>query len=305
MNKRSKKKLKNLFIPNAENNYRPSFFETGAMIAVSFAIVLIFTFSVNIPNILRTVGNNSQLSAILPAVLAELTNEERVKASLSALKENELLNKAATLKASDMATKGYFAHVSPEGKKPWNWVQDVGYKYQYAGENLAVNFKDSEDVTLAWMNSPTHKANIVKAEYTEIGTGVATGTYNGVESIFVAQVFAKPYIPGNYANALEAVAPLKEVVKDFFEYLLYNNHDLTNKILIGFLIFVGVALILKVIIYIKIQHKGLIMNGLGVCGLIVVLMLVNNYMNDRKPDNMQYSSYEYSIDQYDENFFKN
>ena len=305
MNKRSKKKLKNLFIPNRDNNFRPKFFETGHMLGFGIIVVLVFIFSVNIPNILKGVANNSQLSAVLPGVLIELTNEERTKDSLNALKENDLLDKAATMKATDMATKGYFAHVSPEGKKPWNWLQAVDYKYQYAGENLAVNFKDSADVTVAWMNSPTHKANIVKAEYTEIGTGVATGTYNGVKSIFVAQVFAKPYIPGNTANVLDAVAPIKDPIRDFFNYLLYNNHDLTNKILIGFLIFVALALILKVIIYIKIQHKGLIMNGLGVCGFIVVLMLVNNYMNDKKPTNLEYSSYEYSINQYGENVIKN
>jgi len=297
MNKRSKKKLKNLFIPNRDNNYRPKFFETGTMIGFSLLVVVAFIFSINIPNILKSVAGNSQLSAVLPSVLTELTNEERTNASLNALKENDLLDKAATMKATDMATKGYFAHVSPEGKKPWNWLQAVEYKYQYAGENLAVNFKDSEDVTVAWMNSPTHKANIIKAEYTEIGTGVATGTFNGVKTVYVAQVFAKPYIPGNSANVLDAVAPVKEPIKDFFKYLLYDNHDLTNKILIGFLIFVGVALILKIIIYIKIQHKGLILNGLGVCGFIVVLMLVNNFMQDRKPGGVQFSSYEYSVDQ--------
>jgi uncharacterized protein YkwD len=297
MNKRSKKKLKNLFIPNRDNNFRPKFFETGPMIGFGFLVVLFFIFSVNIPNILKSVAGNSQLSAVLPSVLTELTNEERTKDSLNTLKENDLLDKAATMKATDMATKGYFAHVSPEGKKPWNWLQAVDYKYQYAGENLAVNFKDSADVTVAWMNSPTHKANIVKAQYTEIGTGVATGTYNGVKSIFVAQVFASPYAVGNSANVLDAVAPIKDPIRDFFNYLLYNNHDLTNKILIGFLIFVGLALILKIIIYIRIQHKSLIMNGLGVCGLIVVLMLVNNFIQDRKPEGVQFSSYEYSVDQ--------
>jgi uncharacterized protein YkwD len=297
MNKRSKKQLKNLFIPNRDNNFRPKFFETGTMIGFGILILVAFIFSVNIPNILKSVAGNSQLSAVLPSVLTELTNEERTKDSLSALKENDLLDKAAAMKATDMATKGYFAHVSPEGKKPWNWLQDVDYKYQYAGENLAVNFKDSEEVTVAWMNSPTHKANIVKAQYTEIGTGVATGTFNGVKTVYVAQVFAKPYIIGNSANVLDTVAPVKEPIKDFFKYLLYNNHDLTNKILIGFLIFVGAALILKIIIYIKIQHKGLILNGLGVCGFIVVLMLVNNFMQEGNPDGVQFSSYEYSIDQ--------
>ena len=127
MNKRSKKKLKNLFIPNRDNNYRPKFFETGTMIGFSLLVVVAFIFSINIPNILKSVAGNSQLSAVLPSVLTELTNEERTNASLNALKENDLLDKAATMKATDMATKGYFAHVSPEGKKPWNWLQAVEY----------------------------------------------------------------------------------------------------------------------------------------------------------------------------------
>lgn len=295
MNKRFKNKLKNLFIPCKGNNYRPKFFEIEAMIVFSLLVVMIFILSINLPNILKSVASNSQLSAVLPSVLTELTNEERAGAQLGNLKENELLNKAATMKAADMATKGYFAHVSPDGKNPWNWLQAVEYKYQYAGENLAVNFKDSEDVTVAWMNSPTHKANIVKAEYTEIGTGIATGTFNGIESVYVAQVFAKPYVIGNSANVLDAIAPIKDPIKDFLKYLFYNNHDLTNKILIGFLIFVGVALILKIIICIKIQHKGLILNGIGICAFIVVLMLVNNFIHERKPDGVQYSSYEYSV----------
>ena len=61
------------------------------------------------------------------------------------------------MKAQDMATLGYFAHVSPDGKTPWYWIEKVGYDYQYAGENLAINFSDSKDVTNAWMASPLHK----------------------------------------------------------------------------------------------------------------------------------------------------
>jgi hypothetical protein len=90
--------------------------------------------------------------------------------------------------------------VSPEGKQPWYWFGLVGYQYEYAGENLAVDFTDSKDVTLAWMNSPTHKANIMKNAYTEMGTGIATGTFNGNPTIFVAQVFGKPAIT-KIANA--------------------------------------------------------------------------------------------------------
>jgi uncharacterized protein YkwD len=91
-----------------------------------------------------------------------------------------------------MAAKSYFAHVSPEGVKPWHWLDVAGYRYDYAGENLALNFTDSQDVADAWMRSPTHRSNLLKSAYTEIGTGVATGTYQGSEAVFIVQLYARP-----------------------------------------------------------------------------------------------------------------
>jgi len=135
-----------------------------------------------------------QFATVLIGALTSGTNTERQLNNLSVLKENILLDQSAQLKAEDMALKGYFAHNSPDGKAPWYWVEKVGYKYEYAGENLAVNFSESEDVITAWMNSPTHRANIVKGKYTEVGTGIATGTYKGKESTFVVQHYANPRV---------------------------------------------------------------------------------------------------------------
>ena len=89
-----------------------------------------------------------------------------------------------------MAEKGYFAHTSPEGVAPWHWLKQVGYEYSYAGENLAIRFSDSDKLVQAWLSSPTHRANILKENFTHIGVGVATGTYQGKETLFVAQFFA-------------------------------------------------------------------------------------------------------------------
>jgi hypothetical protein len=57
---------------------------------------------------------------------------------------------------------------------------------------LAVNFVDSEDVTDAWMKSPSHRANIVNYNFTEIGVAMAKGQYKGSEAIFVVQMFGRP-----------------------------------------------------------------------------------------------------------------
>jgi uncharacterized protein YkwD len=159
-----------------------------AVIAIiGFVFLAVFVFVV--PSFSRVRDN--MLGTVLPAVLDYLTNAERQQNNVSALTPNPLLSQAAQLKAQDMAEKQYFAHTSPEGIKPWHWLDAVGYTYDYAGDNLAINFTDSKDVTDAWMRSPMHRSNILKSAYTEIGTGVATGTYQGREAVFIVQMYAR------------------------------------------------------------------------------------------------------------------
>jgi len=132
------------------------------------------------------------LAAVLPSVLVMITNEERSDKNIQPLVENELLVKAAELKANDMALKGYFAHTSPDGVTPWTWLNIAGYKYEKAGENLAVNFIDSVDVVESWMNSPSHRDNILSNKYTEVGIATSVGQYKGREGVFVVQYFGTP-----------------------------------------------------------------------------------------------------------------
>lgn len=183
--------FKKHFIPHKGNGHQPYFLRTRTIRAVVACVLLLELGSFVIPSLLIS---TPLIGSVLPSVLTDLTNQQREVEHLSTLVVNPLLNRVAALKAKDMADKGYFAHTSPEGKAPWYWFTLVGYSYESAGENLAVDFTDSTDVTLAWMNSPTHKANILKNAYTEIGTGIATGTYQGKKTIFVAQVFGKPVL---------------------------------------------------------------------------------------------------------------
>ncbi len=65
---------------------------------------------------------------------------------------NPVLERAAQAKADDMAAKSYFSHNSPDGVTPWFWLNQAGYVFTYAGENLAANFSDSIDVEkLGWI----------------------------------------------------------------------------------------------------------------------------------------------------------
>ena len=158
-------------------------------IAIVSLVLLIVLIGV-VPAFRTTVLDS--LSAVYASVLVNLTNQNRVLANLSELKVSPVLEKAAQMKANDMATKSYFAHNSPEGLTPWYWFDQAGYRYVFAGENLAVNFEESSDVETAWMNSRGHFLNIMNPKFTEIGIATSTGLYKGRQAIFVVQLFGAP-----------------------------------------------------------------------------------------------------------------
>ena len=202
------RRLKHYLIPHKGNKFKPAIFakeSVAVIVLVLFVIEGVYVFGT--PLLLQKTGFTA---AVLPAALTDMTNSDRVASGDQALTTDPLLQKAAQAKADDMAAKGYFAHVSPEGKTPWYWLDSVGYKYTYAGENLAIDFTDSSDVETAWMNSPEHHANIVKPQYTQIGIATAQGMYNGQETTFVVEDFAT--LPQKAAApAPVAAAPEKSV----------------------------------------------------------------------------------------------
>jgi uncharacterized protein YkwD len=131
-------------------------------------------------------------AAVVRSVIVERTNENRALNGSGLLRTSPLLEAAAQGKAKDMATRGYFAHVSPDGRTPWYWFDLVGYRFTHAGENLAVRFSDSDAVVQAWMGSEGHRANILNTNFTEVGIGIAQGVYQGRETLFVVQLFGTP-----------------------------------------------------------------------------------------------------------------
>ena len=182
--------LKDHFIPSEANDHQPHFLRTkivAGLVALIFVVELFYLASsfVFLPT-------SDYFAAIFASVLVEQTNDERKVENLGSLTVNEKLIQAAQMKADDMATRGYFSHIAPDGKNPWYWFKQVEYNYAAAGENLAVNFTDSKDVTEAWMHSPSHRNNIMGENYTEIGIATAHGTYKGKDAIFVVQMFGRP-----------------------------------------------------------------------------------------------------------------
>lgn len=182
--------FKKFFIPNQDNDFKPHALERAALVGMMLLVLISFSIA-NLQSILW-ITSDWLVSTILPAVVTDATNEARAEEGRAPLSRNSLLDEAARLKAEDMAAKEYFAHWSPEGTSPWHWFNEAGYAYASAGENLAVHFTDSGEVVDAWLDSPTHRANIMNGKFTEIGIGTAEGQYEGYDTVFVVQMFGAP-----------------------------------------------------------------------------------------------------------------
>lgn len=198
------KTLRKYFIPNEENEYKPHILRKVAVSITAFLAVFIFGVGVFHQIVIH---KTDLLSAVIPRTLVDLANGSRSANNLKSLAVNPNLEYAAQLKANDMALKSYFAHVSPEGVEPWHWFREAGYRYVYAGENLAVNFSDSVDVNNAWLNSPTHRANIMNDRFTEIGIATARGFYKGRETVFVVQMFGRPAVASSQLASAQTPVP--------------------------------------------------------------------------------------------------
>ncbi len=184
-------------IPCKQNNFRPKCLETKSLFFYLIFLTLIYFSFTNI------IPSTSYFSTITKNLIFELTNKTRVEYNLNPLKYSLKLEEASKLKAEDMLKNNYFNHYSPTGISPWYWFDKVGYKYSYAGENLAMGFIDAETLHNAWLNSPLHKANILNKNYTEFGTAIVKGVINGKETTIVVELFAKPAIQKKLVNNLK------------------------------------------------------------------------------------------------------
>ena len=129
--------------------------------------------------------------------LLSFTNQQRTTNGLNALKINTTLNQAAQAKANDMVARNYWTHNTPDGVEPWAFFDNAGYAYFRAGENLAYGFMTSGDTVNAWMNSPSHRENLLNSSFQEVGFGFANSNdflNSGNETIVVAE-YGTPLIP--------------------------------------------------------------------------------------------------------------
>lgn len=152
-------------------------------------------------------------SAITVEDLVRLTNEQRTRSGLAPLQFSPALALAAAHKGENMFAEDYWAHVSPGGKDPWFWINQTGYEYIVAGENLAKDFVDPQSVVSAWMASPSHRTNILNSKYEELGMAVLEGNLNGYRTTLVVQMFATPRpVPRTLPKPVATVFPKEEEI---------------------------------------------------------------------------------------------
>ncbi len=242
-------KIAHLIIPRESNNQKAKLLHNSSLTVITFVFILyqlIISFVPRFaPKILGFAAN------ISPDEVVRLTNEKRTQAGLLPLSLNSTLSQAAQAKGADMLNKAYWAHVAPDGTQPWVFFTDFGYKYKYAGENLARDFSSASSAIEAWMDSASHRENLLSSKYKEIGIGVVEGNLAGVDTTVIVQFFgaeyadsvpAVPVAEAKAATAQEAVpTPMPPAGQ---AKILVSPFDVTRSVslgIVGLLLFVLVV----------------------------------------------------------------
>ncbi len=184
--------LAHLFTPKSSNNHRPKLIQPlGLVLLVS--LFLVGNSSLELIKLTSPPGIVLGFaSSITSAQVFELTNRERLRNGLPPLTLNKYLSQAAASKAKHMFSTNYWDHIAPDGTTPWMFIKDTGYRYTIAGENLARDFDTTIPMIQAWMDSPTHQANIIHQQYQDTGIAVINGQLDGINTTLVVQMFAAP-----------------------------------------------------------------------------------------------------------------
>lgn len=116
-------------------------------------------------------NDNSYVNQVL-----QLVNKERAARGLQPLTLDAKASAAAQVRAAECARS--FSHTRPDGRSCFTALKEGGVSYRRAGENIAYGQRTANSVMTDWMNSSSHRANILNSNYTSIGIGytVINGT---------------------------------------------------------------------------------------------------------------------------------
>ena len=193
MNIKKRKHFIHLFIPSKQNKFHPVALRPiglGLFLLLYLSIPLLY--NITTAQQFQVLGYATNIST---GALFDLTNQERANNGVGRLSLNSQLSSAARAKADHMIANNYWAHTSPSGVSPWSFITNAGYEYQTAGENLAKDFMSSSGVIAGWMNSSSHRANMLSSSYSDVGFAVVNGELLGSQTTLVVAFYAQPYVP--------------------------------------------------------------------------------------------------------------
>ena len=142
--------------------------------------------SVNVTSPAENTGSNFLTEVV------RLTNIIRAQNGLSPLSVSSQLQQAAQTQSENLAFQDFFSHTGLDGLQPWDRAENAGYNYRAIGENIAAGQRTPAEVVQAWVDSPSHLANILNPVFTEIGIGyqyLANDTGNINFNYYWTQVF--------------------------------------------------------------------------------------------------------------------
>lgn len=222
--------------------------------------------------------------------LLEETNEIRLENGSADLEFSELLGNAAQNKADDMAKRDYWSHGTPDGKQPWQFIHNQGYRYSVASENLAFGFNSATEAINAWMKSGSHKEVMLDKAVNDVGFGISTSLNyqnKGAQTIIVA-MYASPQAGFGAANIGERLSAQDEKKVTFAQSISGVNNSITSFIvgglaggLIMFIFVKNIVLIRKK--YIKgkrfiLHHPAYDLTALSVIVLLAVLSRTSGFI---------------------------
>ncbi len=182
--------FRHYFLPHEGNDHHPLVLRPSSLKVYSIVLILV---KLAMTGFLYSVYPSEAFFAELTTGrIFSLMNQARTDTGLAPLRMNAKLTDAAVRKANDMLARGYFDHTNPSGKKFWVLVQEAGYHYRTAGENLAMDFTTAESAHRALMASASHRSNILKPAYADIGLAVVQGPMNGRSTTILVQEFGTP-----------------------------------------------------------------------------------------------------------------
>jgi len=309
---RLKRKVKCYFIPHQDNDHQPLSLRPKKLLGYALILILI---KLTVTGFLFFYyPTPAELANIVTSKIVELANADRDRNQIDEFAVNHNLTRFAMAKAQDMIDNNYFSHDSPDGRKPWQWIDRNEYDYIYAGENLAMDFSSAELIHQAFMKSPTHQKNILNPKYKDIGVAVVSGEINGRQTDVLVQLFGtqrsqRETIPSTVPPVVtleNTPTPQIQVVGEEIvagqsaeftadspgiivvsaktsakKSITDTIIEYTNIFFIAFLIFISAALFLNVVIKVKVQHPKVILQSLAIIALITALILVKFHFVER------------------------